>query len=251
MGAQFFIGQPIHFIKNIYVYPALVKDVIGNPEYARYVNVLTQSQEDIWDLFVNAKNASEVTGARDENAPTPMEFLMANCHDSPVFMTVTKKALEFFTHSSVRIIPENKIILFTNDIENVKDVQELPLITEDNFFEFQNLIRIAANEDPIEKPKEKEHPKIARMKALSRYRDKIKKKNGTKDGISLDTMICALCCMGIGLNPLNVGEISYHSALRLFSMSRKKEKYETDVKIMTAGFGNSKIKPKDWMIEEK
>lgn len=251
MGIEFFLCKPKHFMKDIYVYPARVEDVCANDKYAKYLSILTTSQEDIWDMIVDAKEAKEVTGERVEGAPTPLEFFMANCHDSPVFMTLAKEALAFFTHQPVKIIPEKKTILFANNIENIKDPQELSLLTEENFFEFQNAIRAACDKDLLEKPKENEHPKLARMKALSRFRDRVKAKKGNKDGISLETMICALCCMGIGLNPLNIGEISYCAASRLFAMSRKKEKFETDVKIMTAGFGNPKVKPKDWVLNDK
>jgi hypothetical protein len=53
--------------------------------------------------------------------------------------------------------------------------------------------------------------------------------------------------MNLGLNPLNIGEIPYPSAARLFELAQNKEKYETDLRIATAGFGNSKVKPKYWI----
>jgi hypothetical protein len=53
--------------------------------------------------------------------------------------------------------------------------------------------------------------------------------------------------MGIGINPLNIGEIPYPAINEIFSMMQAKEKYETDLKVATAGFGNSKVKPKYWI----
>ena len=53
--------------------------------------------------------------------------------------------------------------------------------------------------------------------------------------------------MNLGLNPLNIGEIPYPAVSPLFSMAQDKEKYETDLKIATAGFGNKKVKPKYWI----
>jgi hypothetical protein len=80
-------------------------------------------------------------------------------------------------------------------------------LNKDNFFEFQNAIRRALGDKPIEPPRENEDPRIKRMKAKARYRDRIKAKKGV--GITFEETLVSICCMGIGLNPLNIGEISY------------------------------------------
>jgi hypothetical protein len=50
----FFLGQPYHFFSGIYVYPPLVKDVL-NENYGLYTSLLTYSQEDIEDEFLENK----------------------------------------------------------------------------------------------------------------------------------------------------------------------------------------------------
>ena len=47
------------------------------------------------------------------------------------------------------------------------------------------------------------------MKAKMRLRDRVKAKKG--GGISLSTSLLSLCCMGIGITPLNIGELPYAS----------------------------------------
>ena len=160
---------------------------------------------------------------------------------------MTEEAFRLFTHEDVKILPTKKTILFTTDIEEITDPQDLRFMEEDDFFAFQNLIRLVVGYEPVEKPKANENPKIALIKAKGRLRERIKRKKGNKSGISFDTMLVALCCMGIGLTPLNIGEIPYIAASRIFAMSQDKEKYETDLKIATAGFGNKKVKPKYWI----
>jgi hypothetical protein len=64
---------------------------------------------------------------------------------------------------------------------------------------------------PIEPIDPDEDPRIRRIKEKARERDRIKAKQGNKDGISLETCLVAICCMGIGLTPLNIGEMSYAS----------------------------------------
>ena len=56
-----------------------------------------------------------------------------------------------------------------------------------------------------------EDPRITEIKRKARERDKIKAKHNNKNGISLSTCLVAICCMGIGLTPLNIGEMSYAS----------------------------------------
>jgi len=46
------------------------------------------------------------------------------------------------------------------------------------------------------------------MKAKARYRDRIKAKQNAKTD-SLINSLASICCMGIGLTPLNIGEMSY------------------------------------------
>jgi hypothetical protein len=80
-------------------------------------------------------------------------------------------------------------------------------------------------------------------------RDAIKAKKGTqnKDGITFDTCLVAICCMGIGITPLNIGEMSYASIQPILRMRQEKEKYELDVKTLLAGGDSKKIKPKYWI----
>ena len=53
--------------------------------------------------------------------------------------------------------------------------------------------------------------------------------------------------MGIGLNPLNIGEISYAAIKQLVEKYQQKEKYDIDIKSLLAGADSKKIKPKYWM----
>jgi hypothetical protein len=62
-----------------------------------------------------------------------------------------------------------------------------------------------------ERPDPNESPIVKRVKAARRRGKRLAQKNKSKKGISLTTSLGAICCMGIGLTPLNIGEISYAS----------------------------------------
>ena len=70
----YFIGEPFQFKPGILIYPPKVKDVITNQYYGHFGKLLTQSQEDIEDRFIEEKNPQEVY-------PTPFEALLNNCYN--------------------------------------------------------------------------------------------------------------------------------------------------------------------------
>jgi hypothetical protein len=55
--------------------------------------------------------------------------------------------------------------------------------------------------------------------------------------------------MGIGITPLNIGEMSYASIQPIMRMLQNKEKYEVDIQSLLAGADSKKIKPKYWIRE--
>jgi len=92
-------------------------------------------------------------------------------------------------------------------------MNELRIINQDNFFEFQNAIRRSLGDKELDAPNPNENPRIKEMKAKARYRDRVKAKKGI--GITFEETLISICCMGIGLNPLNIGEISYAASKKL------------------------------------
>ncbi|MBQ4122229.1 hypothetical protein IJD44_00670 [bacterium] len=128
-------------------------------------------------------------------------------------------------------------------LPKIKSVDELVVIKEEEFFNFQNLIRESVGIKPIDPPNPNEHWKIKQMKARARYRDKVKAKQG--GGLTLKSTLVSICCMGIGLNPLNIGEISYMAIPLIMRSFQEREKYEVDIKSVMAGA--KKVKPKYWI----
>jgi hypothetical protein len=92
-------------------------------------------------------------------------------------------------------------------------MNELRIINQNNFFEFQNAIRRSLGDKELDAPNPNENPRIKEMKAKARYRDRVKAKKGI--GITFEETLISICCMGIGLNPLNIGEISYAASKKL------------------------------------
>lgn len=241
----FFINQPYLFKNSFFIYPPTVGQVITEPLYHIYIKVLTQSQEEIEDIFIKDKKDTI-------NFPTPLEFLLNNCFHSKEYEQICSKAFNFFLKQEVTFLYEKKSILVGNLLQTLSQQDankkiELSLIDCDNFFDFQNVIREACYITIVEPPDPNEHPKIKAMKAKARYRDKIKAKQQSKNGINFFSLMSAICCMGIGITPLNIEQMSYVALEAILSMYQDKEKYQLDVDSLLAGGDSKKIKPKYWI----
>ena len=241
----YFICQPAQFKPGIKIYPPTVRDVITNEHYGHYGRLLTYSQEEVEDEFIEAKKELD-------KYPTPLEFMLNNCYHNKQYEQLCKEAFQFFLHQEVIFIYEQKLIVIGN-IEQVlketKTLEDLIMIKEEEFFDFQNVIRECIGKKLVEPYNPNEHPKIKEMKRKARYRDKVKTKNTAKnkDGITLFTTLVSICCMGLGITPLNIGEMSYIAMESILRKYQEKEKYQLDIDSLLAGADSKKIKPKYWI----
>lgn len=241
----FFIGEPAQFKPGIVIYPPTVKEVITNPHYSIYSRLLTYSQEEIEDEFIENKQTLKVY-------PTPIEFLLNNSYHDKKYEKACKDSFRFFIHQEVEFLYEEKTIVIgklTDVIQNMSSLEDLITLKEDEFFDFQNAIRECIGKKMVEPPNPDEHPKVKEMKRKARYRDKVKAKQmaKSKDGISFFTTLVSICCMGIGITPLNIGEMSYIALESIFRKYQEKEKYQLDIDSLLAGADSKKIKPKYWI----
>ena len=239
----FFIGAPVQFKPGVNIYPPKVKEVVSNPGYNSFSRVLTYSHEEIEDIFVKEKK--EV-----DSFPTPLEFLLNNCYHNKDYENICKKAFQFFLKSEVEFLYDKKAILIgrvEDVLKELTSIDQIIMIYEEEFFEFQNLIRMATNQKIVEPPNPSEHPKIKAMKAKARYRDKVKAQQAAKNGMDLFTIMTSICCMGIGISSLNIGEMSYVAMQAILSQYQEKEKYSIDIDSLLAGADSKKIKPKYWI----
>lgn len=235
-----FLGEPSWFKNICQIYPPKVKDVVTNQDFSNFQTILLISAEEIEDLFVENKQEMDTY-------PTPLEFLLANCYNNKNYEELTKKAFMFFIREKITILYDLKAIWIgdTTELNNIDNLQQLRLLNEENFLDFQNGIRKALGEEPKEPPNPNEDPRVKRIKAKARYRDRVKAKQGK--GIGFSTSLTSICCMGIGITPLNVGELSYAAVSELIHRYQEKEKYETDISSLLAGADSKKVKPKYWI----
>ena len=241
LDARTFLKLPHNFKNKFSIYPPSIKEVVGNEDFGIFQKIFTLSQEELEDDFIEKKQELE-------KVPTPYEFLVASCYNSKEFLTFTQKAFKFFTKQEITPVFQLGIFII-GDLEKEllksKKIEDLVIFNQDDYFEFQNEIRKVISIPIVEPPNPNEHPRIRAMKAKARYRDKIKAKQNA--GLDLTSIMAAICCMEMGLNPLNIGDISYASANILINQYQNKEKYQLDIDSLLAGADSKKVKPKYWI----
>ena len=235
-----FLGYPIPFKDICNIYPPKVKDIVGNDEAIQWQALFTMSQEELDDAYRN-EDKTVMT-------PNPFTYLLLMYYSEEDKRPLVLNGFKQLLHEPVTIIPEMEIIVIGVEEENLDpDVHlvEPRLLNAENYFDFQNLIRDAMGLNRVEPPDPDEDPRVARIKAKSRYREKVKAKKNL--GPKFGTLLAAICCMGIGLNPLNIGEMSYANVVWLIEMYQQKEAYEIDIRSLLAGADSKKVKPKYWI----
>ena len=244
------LGEPLDFKGKIKIYPPTVKEVVTNPNFGLFYKILTMTQDDIRDELKDRLGEGE-------KMPTPFEYLILNSQYVKGFSTVLRKAFEFFCKTDIGFLFEEKKIIIGNMEELAKtitDVNEIEYLMEEDFFDFQNMVRQAYGDKPQKPPEPfnpNEDPRVTEIKRRARERDKIKAKQSSKNGISLGTCLVAICCMGIGITPLTIGEMSYASVGEIMKVMQDKERYDIDIRSLLAGADSKKIKPKYWISNNK
>ena len=221
-----FLAYPIEFKDICLIYPPLNEDIvkIGFEVFSMYAGLLTKTQEDLEDEF---------EGIKESEIPTPFVFLLTLTALSADIKTIVEKAFETFTHQKITILYEIQSIA-------IGDILEQRLITADNFFDFQNGVRAAIGEKPLEPPNPNENPRIRHFKALQRKRDRVKAKQNKNTTKEFTTLLTSLCCMNMGINPLNIGKISFAATKLLLARYTEKDMYETKLAVSLAGGQSSK-----------
>jgi len=240
-----FLGFPIAFKDICKIYPPTVNDVIGNEHFNIYNALFTITQEDLNDEYLKDERVTHI--------PTPFEYLMLNYYQGGDMQQHILDGFKFFLHEPVTIVPEINMLLIgksEDELDPDRDLENPRLLTAENFFDFQNQIRIVMGSSEIKPPDPEEEnldPRILRYKRKIRESEKIIKQKKNKDGPKFGTLLAAICCMGIGLTPLNIGEISYACVHWLIAMEQQKEAYDIDIRSLLAGADSKKIKPKYWI----
>ena len=244
INEKIFLGFPVDFKDVCQIYPPTVNDVCGDKDFLICQTLFTMTQEDLDDAYAKEDI---------DQIPTPFQYLMINCYQDEETKLKVIEGFEKFIHEPVTIVPEIEMLLIgkhEDDINPDIDLDNPRLITAENYFDFQNQIRLVMGEkevEPPELPDPDEDPRITRWKRKVHESEKITNKKKSKQGPTFGTLLAAICCMGIGITPLNIGEMSYACVHWLTAMEQQKEEYDINIRALLAGADSKKVKPKYWI----
>ena len=242
---RIFLGYPIDFKDICQIYPPTVNDVVGNKDFLIYQSLFTMTQEELDDAYGQDERIQKI--------PTPFQYLLMNYYQDEGIREKIHEAFKQFIHEPVTIVPEIEMLLIgksEDELDPDVDLENPRLLTEENFFDFQNQIRLVMGSEKVKPPEPEEEnldPRIRRYKAKIRASEKMLAKKKAGKSPTFGTLLAAICCMGIGLSPLNIGEMSYACVHWLIAMQQQKEEYDIDIRALLAGADSKKVKPKYWI----
>lgn len=236
-----FLGEPIDFKGLCKIYPPKIKELLAEQAYPVYKKLFLSSQEDIEDEYTENHISME-------EIPTPIEYLFQMSALDPRVKQIALSGFLFFLKEPVLMLMDQQMIVvgdLTESLSKIKSINELRIINKDNYFDFQNTLRRAIGEKEIEPYNPDENPRVKYFKTKARLRDRVKAKS--KDGLTLGATLASICCMGIGITPLNIGELSQAAISVLMRMYQEKHKYEIDIESLMNGADSKKVKPQFWI----
>lgn len=235
-----FLSIPFQFQNICKIYPPKIKEILSESNYPVYRKLFFNTQEDIEDEFTEQKIPLD-------SIPTPFEYIFELSKDLRIKKIVID-GLKFFIKEPVTLLLDQKVIVIGDLKEilpNIKSVEDLRMIDKNNFFDFQNALRRAVGEKEAEPYNPNENPRIKYFKAKARLRDRVKAKS--KNALTLGSTLASICCMGIGITPLNVGELSQAAISVIMRYYQEKQKYDIDIQSLIAGADSKKVKPQFWI----
>lgn len=230
---QAYLGLPSKLEGVCKVYPFKMSEIIkmGVTEYNGRLGLLLLSEVDIENL-IKEKTQKDV---EIENIH-PLQYLLASAAVDDIFLLELKKVFSTFVKEDVLILPTFGAIAIGSPAQK-------RLITEENFSDFQNILRIQNRREFVSAPPENETPGERKMRLLREKVAAVKKKQSQKKGEGKTLIELLEIAETYGIDIQNHTLYAFYSLLRRHQL---KEKWDQDLQIICAGADSKKIKTKYW-----
>lgn len=231
--AQAYLCVPSNLNNICQVYPFTMKEILsmGQSRYNSLLGLLLLTEVDIANII------KEKTGENAEIEKIyPLSYLLKSAELDDTFLLELQTAFSTFIKEEILLLPKINAVL-------VGPMEQRRLITNNNFRDFQDILRVQNRKEIIEPPPENES-EIARKFRLKREaRDAAKKKQQQKknDGQELSELFEIAEVFGI-----DVSSKSLYAFYGLIRRYQAKEKWDQDIQMLCAGADSAKIKTKYW-----
>ena len=235
--SKMILGAAQNFENICWIYPLKIKDIIaiGEEKYSEYLGLLTIDRNRI------SKELKEGNIKKDLNF-SPLEYLLINASLNNTFLVELQKAFSTFIREEVHFLPKQKEIVIGEDFVNKRT------LNNENFEDFQNILRAQNKLTIIEPVPKKENPMEKKFRLRREQVAEAKRKEAMKNGevVTISDSISTLICLNVGVTFENVGELTVYQFQEILARAQMKYKYDMDLRLIAAGANPDKIKPKKW-----
>lgn len=237
-------GIPVFLEDICAIYPVTLREIanIGYDNFLQYLQVLTSSKPLI------SKDEDHELKKILSNLSDFKFFLVLTHTDKEIFQLV-KQAFKFFTHENVSFSLEEEQII-------IGPPEEKHLLTEENFYNFQKILKkmyfleidekeiVIEDEDSVAVKKLKQKMKENRKKVA---KAKMKQKQQSGDDIQFSDLIGSVAVSGCGLNILTIWDITYYAFHDQLKRMGWREQFDINNRAAMAGAKLNKSQLKYWI----
>lgn len=210
-----------------------MKDMLkmGSLEYSNRLNLLLMTETDIEKIIKEKGGDISQLG----NFST-LSYLLKSAELNEMFFLELEKALSTFIQEDILLLPKINAIL-------VGPPSERRLIKEDNFLDFQTILRIQNRKEVPEPPPENESAIAKKMRLARERREAVKRKQQQQNGSQQELAELLEIAEVFGIDYY---EKSIYAFYGLIQRHQLKEKWDQDIQMLCAGADSKKIKTKYW-----
>lgn len=230
---QAYIGAPSVLKKVCLIKPLSLKEIVsmGTLLYNSRVELLLLDEASI------AKIIKEKTKKEPKiEEIKPLSYLLQSAEKNNMFLLELQSAFSTFITEEVLLLPKINSVL-------VGPPDERRMITEENFSDFQSILRIQNCKKVKEPPPENESAIARKFRLKREARDAIKQKQQDKNGESQSLVDMLAIADVFGIHP---SERTLYSFYSLIKMHQSREKWDQDIQMLCAGADAKKMKTKYW-----
>lgn len=220
------------FICNIY--PKSINEIVemNSSKYYRRIALLLLTETEIYE---NLKKIGREIPIEEIH---PLAYLLQASANDDKFLLELQDTFSTFIKEEVLLLPKINAILIGGE----SAIQERRLITEDNFKDFQTILRLQNRKEVPEPPPADESPGQRKMRLLREKVAAVKKKQSQKKGEGQTFLEQLEIAATFGIDR-NESLYAFYSLLRRHQM---KEKWEQDLRMICAGADSKKLNSKYW-----
>lgn len=237
---QSYVGAPSLLPNICEVYPLTIFEIVkmGTDVYNSRLGLLLLTEIDI------AKIIKEKTGQEPEiEKIQPLSYLLQNAANSDMFLIELQQCFSTFIKEDILLLPKINAVLVGN-------MESKKLITDKNFRDFQDILRIQNRKKIKEPPPENESAVARKFRLKAEARDEAKRRQQQKKGTGQSLVDSLEIAETFGIDYKNKTIYAFYG---LVQRHQAREKWNQDIQMLCAGADSSKLKTKYWgeSLEEK